>query len=250
MRIEIETLTEFPEVSSGDDIVGLIVESSQANGIRYRDGDILVIAQKIISKAEGRLVNLPDITPSWQADILADETNKDPRLVELILSETDYVVRQQRNILIVAHKLGLVHANAGIDQSNIAGNDHALLLPIAPDESAARIRAGLEEIYAVRLGIIIADSVGRAWRLGTVGIAIGASGAEVFQDLKGHPDRYGRDLAATEVGMGDQLAAAASLIMGQAAEGTPVALIRGLDLFSDEQKASDLLRPAAEDLFR
>ncbi len=250
MRIEIETLTGFPEVSRGDDIVRLIENSSRVNGISYRDGDILIIAQKIISKAEGRLIDLSNIKPSLQAENLAATTNKDPRLVELILSESDGVVRQRHNVLIVIHKLGLVHANAGIDQSNIAGNDQALLLPIAPDESAARIRAGLEEIYAVRLGIIIADSVGRAWRLGTVGIAIGASGAEVFQDLKGQPDRYGRDLQTTEVGMGDQLAAAASLIMGQAAEGTPVALIRGLDLLSDEQKASDLLRPAAEDLFR
>lgn len=250
MRIEIETLADFPEVSHGDDIVQLIAESSQSNGIGYRGGDILVIAQKIISKAEGRLVTLADITPSRKAEILAGETHKDPRLVELILLESDSVVRHQRDVLIVAHKLGLVHANAGIDRSNIAGNDQALLLPVSPDASAARIRAGLEEKYGVRLGIIIADSMGRAWRRGTVGIAIGAAGVEVFQDLKGQPDRHGRDLQSTDVGMGDQLAAAASLVIGQAAEGTPVAIIRGLDLPSDKQNAADLLRPVEEDLFR
>lgn len=250
MRIEIETLDGFPEVSSGDDVAHLIVESSQFNDIRHCDGDILVIAQKIISKAESRLVSLSDIEPSERAEALASETNKDPRLVELILSESDGVIRHKRDVLIVAHKLGLVHANAGIDQSNIAGEDQALLLPVAPDVSAARIRSSLEEKYGVRLGVIIADSMGRAWRRGTVGTAIGAAGVEIFQDLKGQPDRYGRNLETTEVGMGDQLAAAASLVIGQAAEGTPVAIIRGLDISSDKQSAADLLRPIAEDLFR
>ncbi len=250
MRIEIETLDGFPEVSSGDDVAHIIAASSQFNDIRYRDGDILVIAQKIVSKAEGRLINLSSVKPSRRAEILAGETNKDPRLVELILSESDSVIRYKRDVLIVSHKLGMVHANAGIDRSNIVGEDQALLLPVAPDASAARIRADLEEKYGVRLGIIIADSIGRAWRRGTVGTTIGAAGVEIFQDLKGQPDRYGRDLESTEVGIGDELAAAASLVIGQAAQGTPVAIIRGLDFFSDTQGAADLLRPIAEDMFR
>lgn len=250
MRIGIETLDGFPEVTAGQDISCLIAELSQSTGARLLDGDILVVAQKIVSKAEGRLVALSTVSPSREAELLATRTNKDPRLVQLILAESDEVVRHRRDVLIVAHKLGFVHANAGIDMSNVEGTDCALLLPEDPDASAAHIRSTLEERFGVRLGVIIADSMGRAWRKGTVGIAIGASGIEVFQDLKGKRDLYGRKLEATEVGLGDQLAAAASLVIGQAAEGTPVAIIRGLDFIASEQNASALRRSVSEDLFR
>ncbi len=250
MKLTIEALPGMPRVNEGADIVSLIGQAMERCGHRPADGDVFVIAQKIVSKAEGRTVNLADVSPSEEALSLARETDKDPRLVELILSESDEVVRHREGVLVVAHRLGLVLANAGIDRSNVEGEDVVLLLPEDPDASAAQIRGGLEARYSVRLGVVISDSLGRAWRNGTVGFAIGASGVETLQDLLGRPDFFGRPLEATVVGHGDELAAAASIVMGQADEGAPVVLISGLQPSASGQSAADLLRPKDEDLFR
>ncbi len=250
MKITIEAIDGIPLIEEGDDIAGLIAEHSDKQGVEVSPNDIIVIAQKIVSKAEGRQVDLVEILPSPRAVKLAKETNKDPRLVELILQESDEIIRHRKDVLIVASKLGLVHANAGIDQSNISGQDTALLLPLDPDTTADAIRISLEAQLCSPLGVIIADSTGRAWRKGTVGIAIGVSGLEALQNQRGRPDLYKRPLEITEVGHADQLAAAASIAMGQADEGQPVALIRGLKLEGDAGIAGDLIRDKSEDLFR
>lgn len=240
----------MPRIGEGDDLVSLIGNALDRHDRRPVDGDVFVIAQKIVSKAEGRLVSLADVDPSPEAVVLARETDKDPRLVSLILDEADEVVRRREGVLIVAHRLGLVHANAGIDSSNVEGEDMVLLLPADPDASARQIRKGLEDRYGVRLGVIISDSMGRAWRNGTVGFAIGASGVETMRDLVGRTDLFGRPLEITTVGHGDELAAAASILMGQADEGAPVVLIGGLEATTTDQTAADLQRPKEQDLFR
>jgi coenzyme F420-0:L-glutamate ligase/coenzyme F420-1:gamma-L-glutamate ligase len=250
MSITLIPVPNFPMVQPGDDIASLISKALAKDNQSLLDGDILVIAQKIISKAEGALVDLSAVTPSERAIVLAKETDKDPRLVELILSESSEVVRHRKDVLIVAHRLGLVHANAGIDQSNIEEEGAALLLPKDPDASAKTIRSDLEAAHNVSLGVIINDSTGRAWRKGTVGIAIGASGVATLEDLRGQKDLTGRTLEITEVGTADQIAAAASLVQGQADEGLPVVIVRGLDKPSRDATARDLLRPKDEDLFR
>lgn len=250
MKLSIETLPGIPRVEKGANLVSLIADAMARGDRRPVDGDVFVIAQKIVSKAEGRTVDLAGVNPSEEAEQLARETDKDPRLVELILGEADEVVRHREGVLVVAHRLGIVLANAGIDQSNVEGDENVLLLPENPDASAKQIREGLEARYNVRLGVIISDSLGRAWRNGTVGFAIGASGVETAQDLLGQPDLFGRPLEATVVGHGDELAAAASIVMGQAGEGAPVVLISGLQPSATDQTAADLLRPRAEDLFR
>ena len=249
-KLTIEALPGISRVDKGADLVSLIGDAMDRCDRRVADGDVFVIAQKIVSKAEGRVVKLADVNPSEEAKTLARKTDKDPRLVELILGEADEVVRYRKDVLVVAHRLGIVHANAGIDRSNVDGEDIVLLLPEAPNASARQIRKGLEARYGVRLGVVISDSMGRAWRIGTVGLAIGASGVETVQDLLGRPDLFGRPLEATVVGHGDELAAAASIIMGQADEGTPVVLISGLQASTTNQTAADLLRSKTEDLFR
>ncbi len=250
MKLTIEALPGIPRVGEGADLVSLIGDAMDRCDRRAADGDIFVIAQKIVSKAEGRTVSLADVRPSPEAESLARETDKDPRLVELILGQADEVVRHSKGVLVVAHRLGMVHANAGIDRSNVEGEDNVLLLPEDPDASARQIREGLEARYGDRLGVVISDSMGRAWRNGTVGFAIGASGVETVQDLVGRTDLFDRPLEATTVGHGDELAAAASIVMGQANEGAPVVLISGLPPSTTNQTAGDLLRPKAEDLFR
>lgn len=250
MKLSIEALSGIPRIDEGADLAALIVEAMDRCERSAADGDVFVIAQKIVSKAEGRVVSLAGVKPSKEAESLARKTDKDPRLVELILGESDEVVRHREGVLVVAHRLGIVLANAGIDRSNVEGEDNVLLLPEDPDASAKKIRDGLETHYRVRLGVVISDSLGRAWRNGTVGCAIGASGVEAVQDLLGQPDLFARPLEATVVGHGDELAAAASIVMGQADEGTPVVLISGLPPSTSDQTAADLLRPKAEDLFR
>ena len=249
-KLTIEALPGISRVNKGADLVALIGDAMDRCDRRAADGDVFVIAQKIVSKAEGRVVKLADVNPSEEAKTLARKTDKDPRLVELILGEADEVVRYRKDVLVVAHRLGIVHANAGIDRSNVDSEDVVLLLPEAPDASAREIRKGLEARYGVHLGVVISDSTGRAWRIGTVGLAIGASGVETVQDLLGRPDLFGRPLEATVIGHGDELAAAASIIMGQADEGTPVVLISGLRASTTNQTAADLLRSKTEDLFR
>jgi coenzyme F420-0:L-glutamate ligase/coenzyme F420-1:gamma-L-glutamate ligase len=214
-------------------------------------GDIAVIAQKIVSKAEGRVADLREVTPSKRAQELAAEVDKDPRLVELILRESTEVVRHRKGVLVVAHRSGIVLANAGIDTSNVAGDEHrVLLLPEDCNRSCRDIRAGLGVRTGVEAGVLIIDSLGRAWRNGTVGVALGAAGLPALLDLRGTPDLFGRELRSTEVGIADEIAAAASMLMGQAGEGTPVVLMRGLTLPATDGSAADLIRARELDLFR
>ncbi len=214
------------------------------------DGDILVIAQKVVSKAEGRMVALTSVTPSTQALQLAAKVDKDPRMVELILAESAAIVRALPGLLIVRHRLGFTLANAGIDASNLDEPDHVLLLPKAPDQSAKKLRTGIKKATGKEVGVIISDSWGRPWRLGTVGFAIGVAGLPVVIDLMGQPDINGRILQATSIAIADELAAAASILMGQANEGTPVIVVRGLSLSSETGSAGQLVRPSDNDVFQ
>lgn len=245
----------IPLVQPGDDLAELITRSLQRAGIILQNGDILVLAQKIVSKAEGRLVDLAGVVPSPDALRLATQIDKDARLVELILRESKEVVRTRPGTIIVEHRLGFVCANAGIDHSNVAGPGSAseewvLLLPEDPDASAQLLRRKLEDDWGVRLGILIIDSHGRAWRQGITGSAIGLSGLPGLVDLRGQPDLFGYTLKITQVGAADELAGAASLVMGQANEGTPVILARGFPYDLREGSLQELLRPKELDLFR
>jgi coenzyme F420-0:L-glutamate ligase/coenzyme F420-1:gamma-L-glutamate ligase len=255
MALVLTPLKGMPFVRSGDDLVELVASALSANAISPLDGDILVLGQKIISKAEGRMVELAEVTPSADAVKLATEANKDPRVVELMLQESRRVVRVRPGTIIVEHRLGFVCANAGIDHSNVAGpphgeSEHVLLLPCDPDASAARIRSGLEKRFGRRLAVMINDSHGRAWRLGTVGTCIGLSGLPALIDERGWKDLFGYTLQATVVGVADELAAAASLMMGQAAEATPAIHVRGFPYALGEGSLGEMLRPAGQDLFR
>ena len=242
--LRLTALPGLPLVQSGDDLAALLADALAGAELSPRPGDVLVLAQKVVSKAEGRSVALASVTPSAEARRLAAETGKDPRLVELILAESVRVVRARPNLVIVEHRLGFVMANAGIDQSNIEGGDHALLLPVDPDASAARLAARLG------LPVVIADSFGRAWRRGTMGTAIGAAGLPALLDLRGRPDLFGRALRVSMTGFADEIAAAAGLVMGQGAEGRPAVLLRGLAWDAPPAPAAALLRTAEEDLFR
>ncbi|HEX4023097.1 MAG TPA: coenzyme F420-0:L-glutamate ligase [Steroidobacteraceae bacterium] len=260
-ELSLTAVRGFPLVRAGDDLAQLLLSrleaASAAPGAAaapaLRDDDVLVFAQKIVSKAEGRCVRLADVVPSQRARALAAQVAKDPRLVELVLSESRRIVRAARDVLIVEHRLGFVLANAGIDQSNVASaqeGESALLLPLDPDASAERLRARLAAHSGCRLGVIISDSFGRPWRVGTVGVAIGVAGWAAVTDLRGRADLFGRTLRVTVVGHADEIAAAASLLMGQAGEGQPVVRVRGLALPPAGSDGKALLRPASEDLFR
>jgi coenzyme F420-0:L-glutamate ligase/coenzyme F420-1:gamma-L-glutamate ligase len=248
-RLELVALLRFPRVGCGDRLPELIRRAADDNGIRFRDDDVLVVAQKIVSKAEGRLRPLTDVVPSEEARCLARETGKDARLVELILEESTGILRRRDNLIITENRLGLVMANAGIDRSNVEG-ECALLLPVDPDRSAGEIRSYLKETTQADVGVIIIDSIGRAWRNGIVGHAIGVAGIEPLLDLRGTPDLNGRELQVTEVAIADEIAAAGSLLMGQAAEGKPVVLMRGLHGLRGQSGARMLVRSRERDLFR
>ena len=243
-RLELLALPGLPMVRAGDDLASLIEAGLARARLALRGDDVLVLAQKIVSKAEGRSVALATVTPSAEARALAERVQKDPRFVELVLSESQRVVRARPGLLIVQHRLGFVMANAGIDQSNLGEEGHALLLPRDPDGTAAAL--------AARLGcpIIITDSFGRAWRRGTVGVAIGAAGLPALWDLRGRPDLFGRTLQVSISGFADEIAAAASLLQGQGAEAQPVVLVRGLAWDAPPNPAAELVRPESEDLFR
>jgi coenzyme F420-0:L-glutamate ligase/coenzyme F420-1:gamma-L-glutamate ligase len=243
-------LRGIPMIEAGDDLAAIILSALRACDRSLAVGDVLVLAQKIVSKAEGRLVDLRTVTPSAWAVTLAKATEKDARVVELILSESTDVLRHRPGALIVAHRLGMVLANAGIDQSNVGGAEHALLLPLDPDRSCAEIRRKLAAATGVDVAVMIIDSLGRAWRNGTIGTAIGVSGLPGLLDLRGKPDLFGRVLETTEVGLADELAAAASLVMGQADEGRPVVLARGVGYARPDGSAQELIRPREKDLFR
>jgi coenzyme F420-0:L-glutamate ligase/coenzyme F420-1:gamma-L-glutamate ligase len=255
MKLILSPLQKIPMVQPGDDLPGLILAAMAQEGITLQNDDILVIAQKIVSKAEGRLVRLRDVTPSKDAVKLAAETEKDPRFVELVLRESSAVLRYRPGTLIVKHRLGFVCANAGIDHSNVMAEegsepDAMLLLPEDPDRSAEQIRLSLcQQTGLERLGVMIIDSHGRAWRRGTVGITIGLAGVPGLVDMRGKPDLFGYQLRVTEVAAADELAAAASLMMGQAAEGRPVVHVRGFPFPLREGHLNELIRPKELDLF-
>jgi coenzyme F420-0:L-glutamate ligase / coenzyme F420-1:gamma-L-glutamate ligase len=240
-------------VEPGDDLGAIAVEAFAANGFVPEKGDVLVVAQKVVSKAEGRYVDVATVEPSVRAIDLAREVDKDPRFVEVVLSEAKRVVRHRPGLLIAEHKLGFVMANAGIDHSNVptgGGSERVLLLPEDPDGSARSLRERLAQVFGTQIGVIISDSFGRPWRKGTVGVALGAAGLPAFIDMRGHPDLFGRELLVTETGFADEIAAAAGLLMGQADEAMPMVLVRGLNWSAPEMPAAALIRPAEHDLFR
>jgi len=246
-------LPGIPEIVRGAELAQLLAAAILRAGKTLESGDVVVIAQKIVSKAEGRQVRLAEVTPSPRALELARTVDKDPRLVELMLGESREVLRAKPGVLIVEHRLGFVMASAGIDQSNVPcrdGEEVALLLPADPDASARRIQQGLRDGCGVEVGVLIIDSFGRAWRNGVTGVAIGVAGVPALVDLRGRPDRDGRPLRVTQVAAADELAAAASLLMGQPDEGCPAVLARGFPYAARPSSAAELKRPRAEDLFR
>jgi coenzyme F420-0:L-glutamate ligase / coenzyme F420-1:gamma-L-glutamate ligase len=249
-RLEAIALPGMPLVRPGDDLAALIGAALARAGLALEDGDVLVVAQKIVSKAEGRLVRLDTVAPSAAARRLALRTGKDPRLVEVVLGESREVLRVRDNLIITRHRLGLVMANAGVDHSNVEGQGEVvLLLPADPDASCARLGAALAD-EGRHVGVIINDSVGRAWRRGQIGTAIGCWGLPALQDLRGRPDLFGRPLQVSEAALADQLASLAALLQGQADEGLPVVLVRGGFADPAGGSAADLIRPLEQDLFR
>jgi coenzyme F420-0:L-glutamate ligase/coenzyme F420-1:gamma-L-glutamate ligase len=252
-RMTMTALAGIPAIASGDDLAALMIEACERSELVLEDGDILVLAQKIVSKAENRSVALLDVVPSPRAIELAAVAQKDARIIELILRESTSVLRCRAGVIIVEHRLGLVMANAGIDASNVDGADgeeRVLLLPEDPDRSATVLRDELRSRVGRDIGIVINDSFGRAWRNGTVGTAIGVAGPPGLWDMRGLPDRNGRVLRATEVGIADELAAAASLLMGQGSEGLPAIHVRGFPLAFRPGSAAELIRSRDIDLFR
>ncbi len=250
--ISIQVVPGLPMVQPGDDLPTLIQTALDTANLKPVDGDILVVAQKIVSKAEGRLVRLDQVVPSAAALALAAETEKEPELVELLLRESTEVVRKKPGVMIMRHRLGIVGANAGIDRSNIEheGGETVLLLPEDPDASARALRTVLMQTYDCQLGIIISDSMNRPWRLGTVGCAIGCAGVSVIDDRRGQLDSFGRELKVTMINRVDAIAGMATLLMGETDERTPLALVRGFSPEDSTQSARDIIRPLAEDLFR
>lgn len=250
--IRLYPLQGIPLICSGDDLCTIIIESVRSNKFQWSDGDIIVIAQKIVSKAEGRLVNLKQIQPSKRAIELASLTEKDPRLVELILGESKKVIRYKKGVLVVQNHQGVVLANAGIDHSNIEQDEEkeqVLLLPKDPDGSSDKIRKKLLTRTGINLGVIINDSLGRAWRNGTIGTAIGVAGLPAILDLRGRDDLFGNPLRVSEEAIADELASAASLIQGQADEALPIVLIQGFKTSLDSIPAEGLIRDTNIDLF-
>jgi coenzyme F420-0:L-glutamate ligase/coenzyme F420-1:gamma-L-glutamate ligase len=255
-RLEVLAVQGVPLVGRGDDVPAIVSRALAAAGVKLTAGDVLVVTSKLLSRAEGRFVELPRVEPSARARDVAAAVGKDPRVVELVLRESVAVSRQAPGVLVVRHRLGFVVANAGVDASNAVPSDAppgsgpwALLLPEAPDASAVAIRARLEADSGATVGVVISDSFGRPFRLGTVGVAIGAAGLPPLWDRRGEPDLFGRALEHTITALADQVAAVADLVSGQAAEGRPLALVRGLRFDPSAHGASALLRGPHEDLY-
>jgi coenzyme F420-0:L-glutamate ligase/coenzyme F420-1:gamma-L-glutamate ligase len=252
-ELTLRALDGVPMVKAGDDLAGIVLDALATSGLALQAGDVVVLAQKIVSKAEGRLVELRGIEPSPEAVEIATRSDKDPRVVQLILDESDEILRVRPGAIIVGHRLGFVAANAGIDQSNIGNadeDDRVLLLPLDPDGTCDRLRAELKSRTGIDVAVVIIDSIGRAWRNGTVGTAIGVSGMAGLLDLRTKPDLFGRPLKTSELGLADELASAASLVMGQSSEGRPVVLARGVPYARRDGNAHELIRPKEIDLFR
>ena len=248
MPIEIFPLAGLPELKPGDDIAGAIIQAAREQDIRIVAEDIFVVAQKIVSKTEGRIVRLDSITPSERARAWAERWSKDARVVELVLREAKRIVRMERGVIIAETGHGFVCANAGVDVSNTEPGT-AILLPQDPDQSAHALHSRLREAYACHVGVIISDTFGRAWREGLVNVALGAAGLSPLIDYRGMPDVHGRPLQATVIAIADELAAAAGLVMGKA-ERIPIAIIRGVRIAARSGTGADLIRAAEKDLFR
>jgi coenzyme F420-0:L-glutamate ligase/NADPH-dependent F420 reductase len=252
-RLSVQALAGLPLFEAGDDLAVAIAEAVRASGESLQDGDVVVVAQKVVSKVEGRAVRLAEVTPGGQARDAAAQAQKDPAIVELIAAESQELMRVAPGVIIARHRTGHVLANAGIDASNLVcgGTEAVLLWPLDPDASARRLRTSLEAAFGVRLAVIVSDSLGRAWRMGTTGSAIGSAGLKPLRDRRGEADLFGRELQATVIGVADEIAGAASLVMGEGAEGTPVAIVRGATYDVDEDAGiGEILRPLDKDLFR
>ncbi len=251
-QVQIIGVPGIPLIQTGDDLVAILAEALQAAGLALQDGDVVVFTSKIVSKAEGRWVDLTTVEPDEEARRVAAQCGKDPREVAVILSEAQRISRLREGVLIVEHRLGFVCANAGMDHSNTRPDgEWRLLLPANPDTSARALREQIKVRMGVQVAVVISDSHGRPFRLGTLGVAIGAAGLPALRDLRGRPDLFGTALRVTEVGFADEIAAAAGLVLGQAAEGIPIAIVRGLEYPVDEHAAaSDLIRPRELDLYR
>lgn len=251
--LTLRALLDIPSIVEGDDLAAILGTALDGLDVAPTAGDVLVVTHKIISKAEGKTVDLKRVKPSEAARELALETEKPSAFCEVVLREARRIIRKRPGLIIAEHRLGMIMANAGIDQSNVAGagdGQHVLLLPEAPDQTAADLARTLSARFGVKIAVIVSDSVGRAWRKGVVGLALGAANLPALLDLRGRLDREGRPLAVTEVGLADQIASAAELLMGEADEGQPAVLVSGLRLEGRPRPASDLQRPLSEDLFR
>lgn len=248
IAVQLLPVSRLPEVREGDDLASLIIQAGRRSRVGLRPEDILVVAQKIVSKAEGRVARLSSVQPSARAIKLAAVRNRDPRLVEVILQESRRLVREDPVLIVETHH-GFVCANAGVDHSNVLGEDVVTLLPRDPDLSARRLAAEIFRLTQKRVAVIISDSFGRPWRLGLTNVAIGAAGVPVLRDLRGTRDRHAKQLEATILAVADELAAAAGLVMGKS-DGVPVVVIRGYHYRPADERATSIIRPAAEDLFR
>ncbi len=252
MSLSLIPLRGLPLITKGDDLAELLVDGLRDCQVQLQDSDVVVVAQKIVSKAEGRQIQLDSVTPSEYAIQLACETEKDPRLVELILQESTDVVRKRPGVLITRHRLGHVGANAGIDQSNVdhESGESCLLLPVDPNASARQLQRDLSEATDSNVGVIISDSANRPWRLGSIGIAIGSANVCVLDDRRGGHDLFARELKVTLANVADSIATAATLVMGETTERVPVVVVRGIDAPTGFDDASAINRPIEEDLFR
>ena len=257
--LTLKALPGIAAIQAGDDLATILGDALDALGFVATPGDVLVVTHKIVSKAEGRCVDLAEVVPSETARSLAEETEKSPAICELILGESCRIVRKRAGLIIAEHRLGMIMANAGIDQSNVDSRSNvdsegdrewALLLPEDPDASAALLANALSARFGATLALVVSDSVGRAWRNGVVGLALGAANVPALVDLRGRKDLDGRPLEVTQVGLADEIASAAELLMGEADEGRPAVLLRGLDVDGEPRPARALLRPHEEDLFR
>ena len=247
--VTIIPIIEIPLIKPGDDLVGIILNGLNSSAITLVDGDILIITQKIVSKAEGAIVEIDYCRPSHEAQQIANSCHKDVRIIELILRESKKILRQRQDLFITEHNNGYICANAGIDYSNVEG-DCVTLLPKNPDQTASRIRARIKKLLNVNIAVIITDSQGRPFRKGIVGVALGSSGISALVNKKGSKDLFGYRLKHTEIALIDELASAALLLMGETDEGIPVVVIRGLNYPKRSGKAKNLIRAEKDDLFR
>ena len=247
--IQLIPLKHLPEVHPGDDLAALICTAATDGGLTLQNGDCLIVAQKIVSKAEGRLVQLSDVTPSLFAQEIAAQQQRDPRLIEVVLRESVEIVRMNPHVLITLTKHGFICANAGVDRSNVIGEDCVALLPIDPDASARALRQQLAESLQVEVAVIITDTFGRAWREGLTNVAIGVAGMKPLSDLRGDTDDYGKPLSATVLAIADEIAAASGLLMRKTAR-IPIVIARGCPLEYGEYTSQSLIRPKEQDLFR